>query len=129
MTMTLNLEVAQGVRLEDIKDSLAGVEFSNLSEVEDGFSVILPNTHVLMSVKTNLEDSHVLTEDLEDVGWSVGLRAYFDVDPTLLNPFDDVKKIIRNLEEQTSFEFALSFQYESLYAHKGLNGLELSDDF
>ncbi|MBN0989741.1 hypothetical protein [Amphritea pacifica] len=129
MTMTLNLEVAQGVRLEDIKDSLAGVEFSNLSEVEDGFSVVLPNTHVLMSVKTNLEDSNVLTEDLEGGGWSVGLRAYFDVDPTLPNPFDDVKKIIRNLEEQTSFEFVLSFQYESLYAHRGLNGLELSDDF
>ncbi|MCP5205945.1 MAG: hypothetical protein H7A01_01960 [Hahellaceae bacterium] len=129
MSMTLNLEIAQGVRLEDIKKALAGVEYSDLSETEAGLSLVLPNTNVSMSVKTNLEDVTILTEDLEDAGWSVGLRIYFDVDATLPNPFDDVKKFVLNLSEQTSFEFALSFQYESIYAQKGSSGLELSDDF
>jgi hypothetical protein len=129
MSMTLNLEIAQGVRLEDIKKALAGVEYSDLSETEAGLSLVLPNTNVSMSVKTNLEDVTILTEDLEDAGWSVGLRIYFDVDATLPNPFDDVKKLVLNLSEQTSFEFALSFQYESIYAQKGSSGLELSDDF
>jgi hypothetical protein len=129
MSMTLNLEIAQGVRLEDIKKALAGVEYSDLSETEAGFSLVLPNTNVSMSVKTYLEDVTILTEDLEDAGWSVGLRIYFDVDATLPNPFDDVKKLVLNLSEQTSFEFALSFQYESIYAQKGSSGLELSDDF
>lgn len=129
MTMTLNLEVAQGVRLQDIKEALVGVEYSDLSETESELSVVLPNTNASMSVKTNLEDSTVLTEDLEGVDWPVGLRAYFDVDATLPNPFDDVKRIVLNLSNQTSFEFALSFQYESLYAQKGSNGLELSEDF
>ncbi|WP_345879195.1 hypothetical protein [Shewanella algae] len=129
MTMTLNLEVAKGVRLQDIKDALMGVEYSELSQTESELSIILPNTNASMSVKTNLENSTVLTEDLEDADWSVGLRAYFDVDATLLNPFDDVKRIVLNLSKQTSFEFALSFQYESLYAQKDSNGLELSKDF
>ena len=129
MTMTLNLEVAKGVRLQDIKDALMGVEYSELSEAESELSIILPNTNASMSVKTNLENSTVLTEDLEDADWSVGLRAYFDVDATLPNPFDDVKRIVLNLSKQTSFEFALSFQYESLYAQKDSNGLELSKDF
>ncbi|MFV7710504.1 hypothetical protein [Shewanella algae] len=129
MTMTLNLEVAKGVRLQDIKDALMGVEYSELFETESELSIILPNTNASMSVKTNLENSTVLTEDLEDAYWSVGLRAYFDVDATLPNPFDDVKRIVLNLSKQTSFEFALSFQYESLYAQKDSNGLELSKDF
>lgn len=129
MTMTLNLEVAKGVRLHDIKDALMGVEYSELFETESELSIILPNTNASMSVKTNLENSTVLTEDLEDADWSVGLRAYFDVDATLPNPFDDVKRIVLNLSKQTSFEFALSFQYESLYAQKDSNGLELSKDF
>ncbi|WP_226563745.1 hypothetical protein [Shewanella chilikensis] len=129
MTMTLNLEVAKGVRLQDIKDALMGVEYSELFETESELSIILPNTNASMSVKTNLENSTVLTEDLEDADWSVGLRAYFDVDATLPNPFDDVKRIVLNLSKQTSFEFALSFQYESLYAQKDTNGLELSKDF
>ncbi|TVL11005.1 hypothetical protein AYI82_03150 [Shewanella algae] len=129
MTMTLNLEVAKGVRLQDIKDALMGVEYSELFETESELSIILPNTNASMSVKTNLENSTVLTEDLEDADWSVGLRAYFDVDATLPNPFDDVKRIVLNLSKQTSFEFVLSFQYESLYAQKDSNGLELSKDF
>lgn len=129
MTMTLNLEVAKGVRLQDIKDALMGVEYSELFETESELSIILPNTNASMSVKTNLENSTVLTEDLEDADWSVGLRAYFDVDATLPNPCDDVKRIVLNLSKQTSFEFALSFQYESLYAQKDSNGLELSKDF
>lgn len=129
MTMTLNLEVAKGARLQDIKNALMGVEYSDLTETESELSIVLPNTNMSMSVKTNLEDSTVLTEDLEDADWSVGLRAYFDVDVTLSNPFNDVKRIILNLSKQTSFEFALSFQYESLYAQKDSNGLELSKDF
>lgn len=129
MTMTLNLEIAHGVRLEDVKKALAGIEYSDVSETETGLSVFLPNTNVTMSVKTNLEDATILTEDLEDEDWSVGMRIYFDVDATLPNPFDDVKKIVVNLSEQTSFEFALSFQYESIYAQKSSNGLKLSEDF
>lgn len=129
MTMTLNLEVAKGARLQDIKNALMGVEYSDLTETDSELSIVFPNTNMSMSVKTNLEDSTVLTEDLEDADWSVGLRAYFDVDVTLSNPFNDVKRIILNLSKQTSFEFALSFQYESLYAQKDSNGLELSKDF
>lgn len=129
MTTTLNLEVAQGVRLQDIKDALVGIEYSALSETDSELSIYLSNTNASMSAKTNLEDSKILTEDLEDANWPVGLRVYFDVDPTRPNPFDDVKKIVLNLAKQTSFEFALSFQYESLYAQKDSNGLELSKDF
>ncbi|ODC03944.1 hypothetical protein BFW38_10730 [Terasakiispira papahanaumokuakeensis] len=129
MAMTLNLEIAKGIRLQDIKNALMGVEYSDLSEMESELSVVLPNTNASMSAKTNLEDSTVLTENLEDTGWSVGLRAYFDVDITVPNLFDDVKKIVFNLSNQTSFEFALSFQYETLYAKKGSNGLDLSKDF
>lgn len=129
MSMTLNLEVAKGVSLENIKEALVGVECSEYSETGTGFTVMLPNTNTTMSVKTDIEDSTILAEGLESLEWSVGLRVYFDIDPTLPTPFDDVKKIVRNLSEQVPFEFVLSFQYESIYAQKNCKGLKLSENF
>lgn len=129
MSATLNLEVAQGARLEDIKNALVGIEYSELSATKEGLSLFFPKTNASMLAKQTAKDTTILTEDIEDALWSVGLRVYFDVDASLPNPFDDVKKFIINLSKQTSFDFALSFQYESLYAHRGPNGLELSDEF
>ncbi|WP_303289033.1 hypothetical protein [Marinobacter sp. SS5-14b] len=129
MSITLNLEVAKGVSIEDVKGALSGVECSDYSETKSGFSVKLTNTNAMMSVNANIEDSDILAEGLEGAEWSVGLRIYFDVDATLQAPFDDVKKIVLNLSEQVPFEFVLSFQYESIYAQRDFNGLELSEDF
>ena len=80
MSMTLNLEVARGISIDEIKGALKGVECTDISETDDGFTAFLPNTNVSISVKTDIDDTSVFTEDLEDVEWKVGLRMYFDID-------------------------------------------------
>jgi len=129
MSITLNLEVANGVSLDEIKAVLASVKCSDIVNTESGFTAKFPETNVSISVKTNLSDTSVLTEDIEEPNWEVGLRMYFDIDPTLSNSLDDVRRFVVNLSAQTSFKFALSFQYETLYAKKDLGGLEFSEEF
>src|SRR5690606_8319416 len=94
-----------------------------------GLTAVLPDTNATVTAKTDIDNTSVLTEDIEDADWKVGLRMYFDVDPTRANALNDVRKFVTHLSEQTPFEFALSFQYESLYAKRDNGGLTLSEDF
>lgn len=129
MSMTLNLEAAEGLRLDDVIKSLGSVAGSEITNKDNSLEAYFPNSNVSISVKSDLSDPSVLTEALEGVDWKVGLRIYFDIDPSLSNAMDEIKKFVVALSSQTPFSFALSFEYETLYAKRDHDGLELSNEF
>ncbi|MEQ5833803.1 hypothetical protein [Marinobacter sp. NFXS9] len=129
MSMTLNLEAAEGLRLDDVIQALGSVAGSEITNKDNSLEAYFPNSNVSISVKSNLSDPSVLTEALEGVDWKVGLRIYFDIDPSRSNAMDEIKEFVRALSNLTPFPFALSFEYETLYAKRDENGLELSSEF
>jgi hypothetical protein len=127
--MTLNLEIGDGVKLEEITHALSLIAQSEITSKDSSLEAYFPRSNVSISAKTDLSDRSALTEELEDVDWKLGMRIYFDIDPTLPNALDEIKEFVFALSEITSAHFALSFEYETLYAKRGKNGLVLSDVF
>ncbi|MBN3495882.1 hypothetical protein [Vibrio neptunius] len=128
MSMVLNLELQQGITITLLKNILACSSYHEIREVEGGLKALLPslNSSVLFTYK--LRDTQILSEGLEELGWEVGVRGYIDIDPTSSTAMQEVKKMIIVLAEQTSFDFVLTYQYESIYATK-IDGLLQVYDF
>ena len=129
MSMTLNLEAAEGLKLEELIQALEIVEGSQIINNRDGLEAYFPGSNVSISAKSNLSDKSVLTEEVQDVDWKVGMRLYFDIDPSRANALDEVKKFIHALSKVTLVPFVLSFEYETLYAKRDEDGLVLSKEF
>lgn len=129
MSMTLNLEAAEGLTLEDVAQALDLIAGSEVTNKDSSLEAYFPNSNVSVSVKNDLRHTSVLTEELEGVDWKVGVRIYFDIDSSRSNAMDDVKEFVLALSTLTSVPFALSFEYETLYARRDENGLVLSSEF
>ena len=128
MSIVLNLEASESLSVDKVTQALAtipGCTINNNGGLKEAY---LPNSNVSATIKTELDDRTVLTEDLEGVNWQVGFRMYFDIDPTKANATTEVKEFIIKLSELTEAPFALSFQYETLYAKQDENGLVISDE-
>jgi len=126
--MCLNLEVRKGIDIADLElvfNSINGVDLD--SKKDQCLNVYMRNSRTSITIKYNLDDE-ILSECVDDVNWRVGLRAYIYLDATVHNALEDIKEFIINLSKQTSFEFILSFEYESLYAFKERGELHLSGD-
>ncbi|MFL1452878.1 hypothetical protein ACJO5Y_00355 [Marinobacter sp. GN3S48] len=129
MSMTLNLEAAEGLKLEEVAQALGLVAGSEVTNKGSSLEAYFPNSNVSVSVKNDLSDTSVLTEELEGVDWKVGVRIYFDIDSSRSNAMDDVKEFVHAFSRLTSVPFALSFEYETLYAKRDESGLVLSSEF
>lgn len=129
MSMTLNLEIADGIKLDEVTKALSTIDQSEITNLDSSFEAYFPRSNVSISAKTDLSDTSVLTEALENADWKVGMRIYFDIDPTIPNALDEIKEFVLALSKTTSSYFALSFEYETLYAKRDRNGIVLSDEF
>jgi len=89
---------------------------------------LLPSMNSSVYFTSKLERTQILSEGLEELDWEVGVRGYFDIDLTSSTVMHEVKNMIIILAEQTSFDFVLSYQYESIYAAK-IDGLFQLYDF
>jgi hypothetical protein len=127
--MVLNLEIAEGIKLEEVTQALSLVAQSEITSKNSSLEAYFPRSNVSISGNTDLDDTNVLTEDIENVTWKVGMRIYFDIDPTRANALDEIKEFVLALSKITSSFFALSFEYETLYAKRDENGIVLSDEF
>jgi hypothetical protein len=127
--MTLNLEISDGIMLDEVTKALSVIDQSEITSTDSSLEAYFPRSNVSVSVKTDLSDTSVLTEALEDVDWKVSMRIYFDIDPTISNALDEIKEFVLALAKMTSAYFALSFEYETLYAKRDKNGIVLSDEF
>jgi len=116
MSTTLILEVEKNINFVELKRVLSAIKISNVSISENRFEACFHETNVWLTAKTNLADSTVCAEELGEVKWEVGMRVFFNIDPTISNALVDIKTFIFYLFETTSYEFVLSFQYETLYA-------------
>jgi len=129
MSMTLNLEAAEGLTLEEVIQALDQVDGSVVTKKDASLKAYFSGSNVNVSVKYDLHDESVLTEELGGVDWKVGIRIYFDIDSSRSNAMDDVKEFVIALSEVTQVPFALSFEYETLYAKCDESGLVLSTEF
>lgn len=129
MSMTLNLEAAEGLKLEEVIQALGMVDGSQVTHEGDTLEAYFPSTNVSITVKSKLSDKNILTDDLQDADWKVGVRIYFDIDPSRANAMDEIKEFIHALSKTTLAPFALSFEYETLYAKRDGESLILSEEF
>ena len=129
MSMTLNLEIGEGVKLEDVTQALSCIDHVEITNKGSSLEAYFPSSNVSIWIKTELTNSNVLTESLDDVDWKVDMRIYFDIDPTLPNALDGIKKFIFALSKSTSAPFVLSFEYDTIYARRDENGVVLSGGF
>ena len=129
MSMTLNLEIGVGVKLEDVTQALSCVDNVEITNKGSSLEAYFPNSNVSIWIKTELADTKVLTESLNNVDWKVDMRMYFDIDPTLPNALDEINKFIFALSKSTSAPFVLSFEYDTLYARSDGDGVVLSGGF
>jgi|SRR5690554_706510 len=128
MSITLNLEASDHLGLDKLTQALESVPGCTIKDNGSLKEAYFPGSNVTVTIKTDLSDRTVLTEDLEGVNWQVGFRMYFDIDPTKANATTEVKEFIIKLSELTEAPFALSFGYETLYAKQDENGLVISDE-
>ncbi|WCE32089.1 hypothetical protein [Vibrio sp. SCSIO 43137] len=128
MSMVLNLELQQGTTITLLKKILVCSSYHDIQEVEDGLKALLPSLNSSVYFTNDLENTQILSEGLEELGWKVGVRGYIDIDPTSARAMQEVKNMIITLADQTSFDFVLSCQYESIYASK-TDGLFQLNDF
>ena len=129
MSMVLNMEIAEGIKLEEVTQALSFIAQSEITNKNSSLEAYFPQSNVSISAKIDLDDTNVLTEEIENANWKVGMRIYFDIDPTRPNALDEIKEFVIALSEITSTYFALSFEYETLYAKRDKNGIVLSDEF
>ncbi|SHO58968.1 hypothetical protein [Vibrio quintilis] len=129
MSMSLNLEIASGVTVGLLRDSLVATNYDELIENTDGFIAHLPDTNVRVHATTKLDNTAILAEGLDNLSWEVGLRAFFYVDLSKENALDDIKKIVTQIADKTTFDFVLSLHYESIYAVKKSGYLWLKENF
>ena len=128
-TAVLNLEVEEGVSLEALAQALSSIKGCELEDDGKDVKAYFPSSNTKVFIKKNAIDDSPLTEALEDAGWRVGRRGYFEVDPSRGNALYDVRTFIETLADLTSLRFVLSFGYESVYAFYDNERLTLSEDF
>lgn len=129
MSTVFNLEIAEGVDLEEIAKALNAIPQVEVRSKEDfSLNAYFPASNVNVWVDTDLDDKDVVTEGLYGVGWKVGARVCFYVDPTLSDPLRDIKSFVLALSRQNELPFALSFQYEVLFVKRDGDGLVFLED-
>lgn len=115
MTITMNLEVEVGICFEEIVSVLSkmGAEY----EIEDGYLIgNFKNSNIYFVFRCFGAPDDVAAEGV-DVSWKAGLSgAFYCPISSLLEGTADIKSFLTVLSAETNFRFALSFQYEVLYA-------------
>lgn len=122
MTITMSLEIEEGLELEDIASilSAAAIEYCvGASDVTGNFT--RSNTFFVFHENSGFHD--VAAEGI-DAEWKVGVRGAFHC-PTsaLAESSEDIRYLLLRLFEMSSSRFVLSFQYESIYVVRDDSGL------
>lgn len=122
MTITMNLEVEIGVSFKEIASVLSVMQAEYLVE----------NIYLKGNFKSSLSyfvfrcfsvPEKVAAEGVS-VDWEVGMSGAFHCSIGRLSESSvDIMSFLKELSIQTVFKFALSFQYESLYAIRDDSGV------
>lgn len=129
MSITLNLEIDPRLRFEDLRKvfdaaGLDGVEADD-SEIKADFR----ESRMAVSAQRRDDLPDLLIEGLDSPDrWQVGSRVIFHYQiatPELCN--QEVSRFIKVLELASPAYFALSFQYENVYALRDRRGLRFVD--
>ena len=127
MKSSMILEIEEGLNIDDIELCLSNLNARIQEKKIDELKVYLPNSKTTMTATTNIEHREILAENIDIANWNVGLRIYFDINPSEESPCVDIKNIIIQISKMYKQSFVLSYQYETIYAQKNKKKLVLNE--
>ncbi|WP_433770590.1 hypothetical protein [Pseudomonas putida] len=123
MTITMNLEIEEGISYEEISSVLSkiGAEYG----VESGYLTgNFKNSGVYFVFRCFATPEDVVAEGI-NADWKAGMSGAFHCPiRSLLESSMDIRSFVTRLSMETLFKFVLSFQYESLYVVRNESGIE-----
>ncbi|WP_046237793.1 hypothetical protein [Pseudomonas syringae pv. coryli] len=122
MTITMNLEIEQGISFDDICRTLSSMNTDyQIEEKHLTGNFISSNAYFVFRHIVPYEE--IVAENVI-ADWKVGMRgAFHSPIDTLSESSEDIKTFLSELVKQTQFKFILSFQFEEVYALRDNSGI------
>lgn len=125
MSITLNLEIDPRLRFEDLRKVFEAAGLDGIASDDSEINADFRESKMAVSAQRRDDLPDLLIEGLDSPDrWKVGSRVifYYQVaTPELCNK--EVSRFIKALELASPAYFALSFQYENVYALRDRQGL------
>jgi len=114
MTITMNLEIEEGISFSDISRVLLLVDAE--CDFENGYLVgNFKKSNAYFVFNLFGEPESIVAEGVDD-NWMVGMTGAFQCAIEYLSECSaDIIRFVEKLSKNTDYKFVLSFQYESLY--------------
>jgi len=120
MTISMMLEVEQGERLDTISRILSKMEAS-YDQSDNCLRGNLKRSNCFFSFDYCVKPERIVAEQATE-GWLVGINGIFDCKIDLLKECaEDIELFLCILFQESKSRFILSFQYESIYAVRGIS--------
>lgn len=130
MSIMMTLEADQQLLRAEVLAALAMCNVSEIVEDKDTVTGNFPKSNMYFVFSDVNEDTSIATDDASDMQWKVGSRMVFHY---VTSTFDEcssgLHQFLLKLTELSKAHFILSFQYETLYAVRDENGLQIFNKF
>lgn len=122
MTITMNLEIEEGISFSDISRVLFSVDAE--CDFENGYLVgNFKKSNAYFVFNLFGEPVSIVAEGVDD-NWMVGMTGAFQCAIEYLSECsEDIILFVEKLSKNTDYKFVLSFQYESLYVVRNGAGI------
>ena len=125
MSLDIILEADGQLSMAIVERSLRECGCASIFEDEGEFKAWFPSG---MAVHCRNEPSRrpPSAEDTRDLSFLVAIRCFFRIkssEPSELSSLEELDQVVRALASNSSAEFVVSFQYESLMYWRAANGL------
>lgn len=120
MTISMMLEVEQGENINTISWVLSKMGAS-YDQSDNFLKGNLKQSNCFFSFNYCVKPERIVAEQAKE-GWLVGINGIFDcrID-SLKECADDIELFLRIFFKKSKSRFVLSFQYESIYAVRGIS--------
>lgn len=124
MSITMNLEIEEGVSYGDIASVLYKVK-ARYAEEEGKLFGNLFRSNCFFVFERASPHFEVLAEHVA-VEWKVGVRGSFNSPNSAMEEsWEDIKAFVAALANDLAFKFVLSFQYEGVYVLNDEGGFKV----